>query len=134
MKPSTQIIACVPVFVDHPVVMAKPEHYVDLIVDARKVLQEWRQSLLAHELLDTQGAIKPDDRLNEGRREKRAHARRKLDSGEALEKPILGIGIFDTIEIGSGSDTLALLVLEGYDVLPVHVRKSQAHEFKGVTA
>lgn len=100
------------------------------MVDAVKVLQDWRQSLLAHELIDKNGFVKGDDDITETRLSKRDVVRLRMENGEALEKPILGIGLFDNIEIGAGSDTLATLVMEGVTVLPVHVRSSQLADFK----
>lgn len=119
-----------PVFTDNPAASAQPARYTELLVDATKVLQDWRQSLLAHELVDANGFVKGDDDLTESRLEKREKIRLRLQAGQPLEKPILGIGIFDSVEIGAGSDTLATLVMEGVTVLPVHVRTSQADEFK----
>ncbi|NBX66292.1 MAG: hypothetical protein EBQ96_04775 [Proteobacteria bacterium] len=118
-----------PVFVDNAVAAARPEQYIELVIDARKVLGDWKASLLAHELLDSNGFIKGDEDLSESRLEKREVIRTRLAAGQALEKPILGIGIFDNVEIGSGSDVLATLVIEGICELPVHVRKSQSREF-----
>lgn len=123
-----------PVFVDNTVAAARPEQYVELVVDARKVLTDWKASLLAHELLDTNGFVKGDDDLNESRLEKREVIRSRLNAGEALEKPILGIGIFDNVEIGSGSDILATLVMEGVVEIPVHIRKSQSRDFDAFKA
>lgn len=117
-------------FTDNPVALAQASRYTELLIDAAKVLQDWRQSLFAHELVDSNGFVKGDDDLNESRLEKRETVRARLQSGAALEKPVLGIGIFDNVEIGAGSDTLATLVMEGVTVLPVHVRSSQVAEFK----
>lgn len=99
-------------------------------MDAAKVLQDWRQSLLAHELIDKNGFVKGDDDITESRLDKRERIRVRIEAGQTLEKPILGIGIFDNIEIGAGSDVLATLVMEGITVLPVHVRTSQLADFK----
>jgi len=118
-----------PVFADSPVVAAAPERYAEIMIDAAKVLQDWRQSLLAHELIDKNGFVKGDDDITETRLEKRERIRLRLEAGQALEKPILGIGMFDNVEIGSGSDILTTLVMEGVTVLPVHVRTSQLAEF-----
>ncbi len=126
----TKPVAPQPVFTDNPVALAQASRYTELLIDAAKVLQDWRQSLFAHELVDSNGFVKGDDDLNESRLEKRETVRARLQSGAALEKPVLGIGIFDNIEIGAGSDTLATLVMEGITVLPVHVRSSQIDEFK----
>lgn len=119
-----------PVFTDNPAALSLASRYTEVLIDATKVLQDWRQSLFAHELVDSNGFVKGDEDINESRLEKRESVRRRLQTGQALEKPILGIGIFDNVEIGAGSDTLATLVMEGITVLPVHVRANQIDEFK----
>ncbi|MCB1538779.1 MAG: hypothetical protein H6865_04580 [Rhodospirillales bacterium] len=119
-----------PVFTDNPVALAQAGRYAEICVDAARVLADWRRSLFAHELLDADGRVKGDEDLSETRLEKREAARARLRSGAALEKPILGIGIFDNVEIGAGSDVLALLVLEGCTAVPVHVRSGQVSDFK----
>jgi hypothetical protein len=124
-KPAT----IMPVFADNPVAAAQPDRYAEITVDAVKVLQDWRQSLLAHELIDKNGFVKGDEDITETRLEKRERIRLRLSAGQALEKPILGIGIFDNIEIGAGSNILATLVMEGVTTLPVHVRSSQLRDF-----
>lgn len=120
-----------PVFTDNPAVAAQADRYTEMLVDAVKILQDWRKSLLAHELLDANGFVKGDDDLSESRMEKRDRVRLRLNAGQPLEKPVLGIGIFDNVEIGAGSDVLATLVMEGLTVLPVHVRISQIRDFEG---
>lgn len=124
----------IPLFADNPSVRSQTGAYTELLVDATKVLQSWKISLLAHELIGKDGYIKSDDDLNETRLEKRELIRARLNAGEMLEKPILGIGIFDNIEIGAGSDVLATLVIEGYTILPVHVRTSQLSDFEAFRA
>jgi len=134
MKSSPQHSHVQAVFADHPVAAARPEQYAELVVDAKKLIAAWRQSLMAHELLDGNGFIKGDMELSEGRLEKRMVVRKKLGAGEALEKPILGVGIFDNVEIGAGSDTIATLVMEGVTIIPVHVRRSQIRDFEALKA
>ena len=119
-----------PEFTDNPVAAAQRERYAEIVVDAAKVLQDWRRSLLAHELVDANGFVKGDEDLSEARMVKREFVRARLSAGLALEKPILGIGLFDNVEIGAGSDTLATLVMEGVTIMPVHVRTSQLQDFK----
>lgn len=123
-----------PVFVDNAVARARPDQYAEILVDAGKVLKDWKASLLAHELLDKNGFVKDDDDLSESRLEKREVIRARLKAGEALEKPVLGIGLFDNVEIGSGSDIVATLVMEGIIHIPVHIRASQVQDFKAFTA
>jgi hypothetical protein len=130
---ASQSSAYQPVFVDHAIA-TRTGQYVELLVDARKVLQDWRASLLAHELVDKNGFVKGDDDISETRLEKREVVRSCLTEGQAIEKPILGIGIFDNVEIGAGSDVLATLVMEGFTILPVHVRTSQLRDFDAFRA
>jgi len=118
------------VFADHPVVSGNPAQYAEITVDIRKVLKDWQLSLLSHELIDKDGTIKPDQSLTDSRLARRLEVREAWRRGETLEKPILGIGIFDSIEIGVGSDILVTLAMEGVTALPVHVRAAQIKEFK----
>jgi hypothetical protein len=119
-----------PLFADNTVVRARPEQYTEILVDTQKVLKSFKASLFAHELLEPDGRIKTDQHLSETRLEKRIVVKERLLSGLSLEKPILGIGVFDNIEIGAGSDILATLALEGIEKIPVHVRVSQLKDFK----
>lgn len=123
-----------PIFMDNPVAAARAGQYVELLIDAAKVLQDWRASLLAHELVDKNGFVKGDNDITEVRLEKRENVRTRLADGEPIEKPILGIGIFDNVEIGAGSDVLVTLVMEGFATLPVHVRVSQLRDFDAFRA
>ncbi len=130
MNALAKISTPAPVFTDNPVALAQPERYAELRVDAVRVLQDWRRSLMAHELVDSNGFVKGDEDISEARMEKRERIRTALAAGTALEKPVLGIGIFDNVEIGAGPDVLATLVMEGITVIPVHVRTSQLQDFK----
>lgn len=120
-------------FCDHPVVSGNADLYVEIVVDVARVVDDWRQSIMSHELVGKTG-IKPDDALSAARLARRFEVREAYRRGEAIEKPILGIGIFDSVEIGVGSDVLITLALEGVETMPVHVRQSQLKEFKAFLA
>lgn len=47
-----------------------------------------------------------------------------------LERPVLGIGIMDNIEIGSGRDLFLCLAARGAISVPVHIPKSHEHDFR----
>lgn len=121
-------------FCDHPVVTGAADQYVEITVDLARVVDDWRQSLMSHELLAKAGGIKPDEALSPARLARRFEIREAYRRGEAIEKPVLGIGIFDSVEIGVGSDILVTLALEGLEAMPVHVRRSQVNEFKAFRA
>lgn len=51
-----------------------------------------------------------------------------LKRDEAVEKPVLGIGLFDGIEIGIGREIIAAAYHLNISDLPIHVRTAQAEE------
>lgn len=106
------------------------EKYVTVTVDARAVLESWKGSLFSFEWLDASGGIRTPDDMPIREREKRLDVERHLKAGEPLERPILGIGIMDNIEIGAGKAVFLTLAAMGHKTIPVAVPKSCAKEFK----
>jgi len=119
-----------PRFVPHPLAAAQPDRYLTLEIRVADVLEAWRLSILAHAHLERDGRIKPDQALSPERLERRQHVRACLASDIPVETPILGIGIYDTLEIGAGADTLTTLALAGIKTAPVHALASQKNEFR----
>jgi hypothetical protein len=122
--------ATLPKFVDNPVVKSRRDNYIDIDVNVEKVLKSWRISLFSFEWLGPEGRIKSADELPEAEKPKRAEVERRLKAGEALEKPILGIGMLDNIEIGSGRAVFLTLAAQGAKTVPVHIPRSNEGEFK----
>lgn len=106
------------------------DKYVTLTVDARAVLDSWKSSLFSFEWLDAAGGIRTPDDMPMREREKRLEVERSLKSGQKLERPILGIGIMDNVEIGSGRAVFLTLAAMGHTTIPVAVPKSCAKDFK----
>lgn len=102
--------------------------YVCIVVDLTRIVNSWRESVLAYEWLDKTG-VKPDNALKPERLEKREAVRAALAAGEPLDYPVLGIGMFDNVEVGSGADLLATLCIDGVKTYPVQVRVGQVDEF-----
>jgi hypothetical protein len=123
-----------PVFVENPVARARPEQYLDITVSVEKVLKSWRVSLFSFEWLRPDGRIKGADELPEAEQPKRREVERRLAQGEALEKPVLGIGLLDNIEIGSGRAVFLTLAALGAKTVPVHIPRSNESEFKAFRA
>lgn len=117
-------------FTDNPAIQSRMERYVTLTLDTSRVLAGWRSSLMAHEWLDQNGQVRRPDKLNMLDRDKILKAQKMLESGGAVPRPVLGIGIFDNIEIGAGRDIFCLLVLKGVPTIEVHVPRSNEKEFK----
>lgn len=106
------------------------DKYVTLQVDARAVLESWKRSLFSFEWLDAAGGIRTPDDMPMREREKRLEVERIMKSGKPLERPILGIGIMDNVEIGAGKAVFLTLAAMGHDTIPVAVPKSCAKDFK----
>lgn len=117
-------------FIDNPAVKGREEKFISLTVSIPSILAGWKESLFAHEWLKADGSLKSLVELNDANREKRVAIESQLKSGTPLPKPVLGLGIMDNIEIGSGKDVLLTLASLSHDSLPVHIPKSHADDFK----
>lgn len=119
-----------PLFIDNPAVKGREDRYVELAVRPEKILESWRLSLFSFEWLRPDGRIKAIEDLSSAEREKRAKIEVALAGGEALEKPVLGIGMLDNVEIGSGRAVFLTLAAHGIDSVPVHVPEGHAASFR----
>lgn len=117
-------------FSDNSAATARPEHYLCVEVKIDAVLKSWKSSLYSFEWLRPDGAIKTPDELTEAEREKRSAVEQLLRSGAAIEKPVLGIGMLDNVEIGSGRAQLLTLAAFGLKTMPVHIPASNKKDFK----
>jgi hypothetical protein len=118
-----------PRFIDNPAIRGRETHYIEIEIDAARILQSWRESLFSFEWMRPDGRIKPASDLSAADQQRRAEVERKLAAGEALEKPVLGIGLLDNVEIGAGRAIFLTLAALGMDRLPVHIPKSHEADF-----
>lgn len=121
-----------PHYIDHVVVSRNPDDYVCIDVDIARIFDAWKSSIFSHELLDQTGAVKDEDSLGGDVLKKFVSARESIARGEALEKPVLGIGIYDGVEIGIGREIMAAVYRSGQKSMPVCVRKSQKDEILSI--
>ena len=117
-------------FVPNPSIKGNENAYTSISVDVRAALKSWRTSLFAHEWITPDGHIKAGGELSDRDSFKRNEAEAHINSGLPLEMPILGIGILENIEIGSGKALFLTLADRGVTEMPVHIRLSQEKEFK----
>lgn len=123
-----------PQFTDNPAASGTDRRYIEIKVDTAKILHSWRKSLFSYEWLEKDGAIKALNSLSESDREKRLAVEEKLQSGQKLPKAILGIGIMDNVEIGSGRAEFLTLAALGVKTLPVHIPQGNESDFKAFLA
>lgn len=104
--------------------------YAEIRVQADKILKAYRKSVFSFEWLDNQGAIKTADTLPPKEKDKRANVLSTIERGEKLPLPVLGMGIKDTIEFGSGRPEFMVAAEKGLDVIPVKIRRSMLEDFQ----
>jgi len=121
-------------FIDNPSATSRPDHYQSVEVDVGKVLKSWQISLYSFEWMHPDGRIKTLEELPEKEHAKRRDAEEKIEKQTDLEKPILGIGLMDNVEIGSGRALFLSLAAHGVKTIPVHIPKSNQDEFKNYLA
>ncbi len=121
-------------FIDNKAALAKPEQFISIEVSVEAVLKSWKLSVFSYEWLARDGSIKSFSALSEAEAEKRALVEKALKAGEPLEKPLLGIGIQDNVEIGSGKAVLLTLADMGLKTMPVHIPKSNKSDFNAFLA
>ncbi len=115
--------------IDNASIKEREDKYVTINVDLNKVLKGWQISLFSFEWLTPDGQIRTAEQLPDKERQKFETVLEDIKKGNALERPILGIGVLDNIEIGSRRDVLLTLHTLGIKSLSVHVPKSLVEEF-----
>jgi hypothetical protein len=117
-------------FIDHQVTVSKTRVYLDVVVDVAAVLKSWQLSVFSFEWLDADGAVKPIEALKEQDQQRRKDVEAVIEAGGEIEKPVLGIGIQDNVEIGSGKAAFLVLAAQGANAIPVHIPQSNEKDFK----
>jgi hypothetical protein len=117
-------------FKENAAALAKPDAFVAIEVSVPSVLKSWKASLYSFEWLKPDGSIKSLEELSGPEAAKRLDVESAVKSGEPIEKPILGIGMMDNIEIGSGRAQFLTLAAQGLKTLPVHIPASNQKDFK----
>ncbi len=108
--------------------------YLCITVDAGKALKSWKHSLLSYEWLRPDGAIREPGELPAHEQPKRSAVEEKLKNGQPIERPVLGIGIMENVEIGIGRAEFLTLAARGLTRIPVHIPKSNESDFQAFRA
>lgn len=116
-------------FNDSPSLKGREDRYSVVTVAVAPVLESWRASLFSFELLTSDGAIRTIDDLPIHERDKRVRIERIIADKGPLDRPVLGIGLLDNIEIGAGRDVFLTLSAHGLTGIEVHVPRSSLRDF-----
>ena len=117
-------------FKDNPALKGREEKFVTLEIKVAPVLASWQESIFAHEWLTPDGKIKKSSEMVEKVQLRRKEIEARIKGQDLLERPVLGIGILDNIEIGSGKDLFLSLAAQGATTIPVHIPKSHEQDFR----
>lgn len=116
--------------IDHSSLKGREARYAVVHVDTALTLKSWKTSLFSFEWLNPDGSLRALDDLPVHERDKRLKVEKALSGGERLERPVLGIGILDNVEIGAGRDVFLTLAARGFKEIEVHIPVSCQTEFK----
>ena len=114
-------------FIDHE---AANNSFTCVEVDLKQVVESWRESVFSFQWMTSEGAIKAPEALSPDDQDKRMAIEKAVQDGTAIKKPVLGIGLQDHVEIGSGRAELMTLAQLGYKSAPVHIPKSNLDFFE----
>lgn len=116
-------------FVNNKAVFGREDYYTEISIDVARILENWKESLYSFEWLSPDGRIKALKELPEQEQAKRIVIEDIISKGEALEKPVLGIGLLENVEIGIGKPTLLTLAAFGATTVPVHIPINSIDDF-----
>lgn len=116
--------------IDNPAVKGREDRYETVRVNAAKVMESWRSSLFAFEWISPEGQLRDPADLPPREQERCRLAEEILQKGERLERPVLGIGLMNNIEIGAGRATFTTLVRHGGTTIEAHIPVSNRLDFK----
>lgn len=118
-------------FTDNSSLRGREDKYVVVRVRTSAILQSWRNSLFSFEWLQPDGSLRALDDLPLHERDKRVKVEKALDGGaQAIERPVLGIGLLDNVEIGAGRDVFLTLAARQQAEIEVHIPRSVQKDFK----
>ena len=117
-------------FIDNPCLKGREDKFIVQDVKVSPILASWRESLFAHEWLDEEGLIKPAHKMSDKVLVRREIIEKEITGKSTLPRPVLGIGVLDNVEIGTGKDLFLCLAALGMNAIPVHIPKSHEKDFR----
>ena len=118
------------ILIDNPTLKDRADKFTTLEVNLTKIVQDWKKSIYSFEWLLPDGAVRPPEKLTTEYRHQYNNIEQVYLLKGALERPILGLGMMDNVEIGSRKEVLLTLTHLGVSTLEVHVPKSCLKDFE----
>lgn len=109
----------------------QPDKFITVELDTEKLLHMWGTSIVSFEWLKN-GQPKPKGNLSPNLREHIEEVETSLNNNKPVVQPLLGIGIFDGIEIGTGRATLCVFAVNKIPTIKCSLLKSMEGEFQKI--
>ena len=123
-----------PKFKDNAAALAAADQFIEITIDCAKVFASWRGSIYSFEWIDADGNVKKIKDLGDAEGQKRQIIEDALNKNEPIEKAVLGFGMLDCIEIGSGRAAFLTLYDMGLKTMPAHISKNAKKDFENFLA
>ncbi len=115
---------------DNTTLKDRADKFTIIEVDLSKIVKGWKKSLYSFEWLLPDGTVRPPEKLTTQYRHQYNNVEQTYQLNGTLERPVLGLGIMDNVEIGSRKEVLLTLARLGVGTMDVHVPKSCLEDFK----
>lgn len=116
--------------IDNPTLKDRADKFATLEVNLNKIVKDWKKSIYSFEWLLPDGTVRPPEKLTTEYRHQYNNIEQIYQLSGALERPILGLGMMDNVEIGSRKEVLLTLARLGVTSLEVHIPKSCLNDFE----
>ena len=116
--------------IDNSSLKGRESSFITIELDIAKIVKDWKASVFSFEWLTPEGQVRTLDVLGETQTEQYQKVETAFKCGETLERPVLGLGVMDNIEIGSRKEVLLTLCALGVEKIDVHVPKSCLKDFQ----
>ncbi len=122
-------------FISEPDLKNDEKSFITFTVDIQKVIESFFHSVFAYEWMHTEtGSLKSLDELASKQKNERIEIENMIKNGHPIPQPILGIGLMDHIEIGTGKAIIMTLAAHGVKEMPVHIPISMFGSMRGFSA
>lgn len=118
-------------FIENPNISGKQDKYITLELSLDKIIKSWRKSLFSFEWILPDGKVRTPNEMTEDIKLKYTYALQFVQENRPIPMPILGIGVMDNVEIGSGREFVLMLYTQKAKILYAHVPINDEKEFTG---
>lgn len=116
--------------VDNSSIKGREEKFTTLEVDLHKIVKDWKTSLFSFEWLLPNGQVRTIEDLTENRAAQFRETESAYKHERPMERPVLGLGMIENVEIGSKKEILLTLYSLGVVKMEVHVPTSCLKDFQ----